>query len=85
MPIKALMEASSGLAWATQQDPEETQILRQTGGRWNRGVMTSQGRQECGTEGSLGATEPIFAPIPQESWGLKRAFRSPVNEVAGGL
>lgn len=30
MPVKALIELSSGLAWATQQDPEETQTLRQT-------------------------------------------------------
>lgn len=87
MPVKALMEVSSGLAWATQQDPEKTQILRpieQRAAVGVGGVMTTQGRQE--SVGQRVAWWPwsscifIFAPNSPGVPEAERAFRSLVNE-----
>ena len=45
MPVKALVEVRSGLAWDTQQDPEETQTLRQIEQRVAGGVGETQGER----------------------------------------
>lgn len=89
MHIKALMEVSSGLAWATQQDPEERQRHRQNRG-WQVGWGSHDNSGKAGVwdrgwpGGLVTALSPIFAPNSPGVPETKRAFRSLVDELAGG-
>lgn len=64
MPVKALMEVSSGLAWATQQDLEETQTEadRTEGSRWGWGSHDNSGKAGVWDRGRPGDLETALSP-----------------------
>lgn len=81
MPAKVPMEVTSGLAWATQQDPEETQTLRQNRGQqvgWGSHDNSGKaGVWDRGEPGGLGAAlSPSLHPTPQESRRLGVHFEA---------
>jgi hypothetical protein len=74
MPVKALVEVRSGLAWDTQQDPEETQTLRQIEQRVAGGVGESWQLREGRNVQQRVALSPSLCPTPQESCRLSMYF-----------
>lgn len=89
MPVKALVEVRSGLAWDTQQDPEETQTLRQIEQRVAGGVGESwQLREGRNVQQRVAwGSSPNTISVPNSPGVLQaeHVLRSLVKEVAGEL